>query len=257
MRILLVGDTHGNTLWWEQFVTPAAQQLNADVICQVGDFGYWQGGDDFLSAVDATGIPVAFLDGNHEQHPYLEAAVAKARFEQQLTATDPVPLGGNLSYLPRGGRFSWDGVTVAALGGARSIDRALRRPGISWFAEEAISNSDLELLADGATAQVLLCHDAPLCAPVPLSPRHELPFVWQAELETCTEHRMRLDEALDMVQPELLVHGHYHCRWAGDVQRDWGSCHVVGLAEDGSGVANLAILECVDGAASIRWVDSN
>lgn len=69
-------------------------------------------------------------------------------------------------------------------------------------------------------------------AAVPLTPRDQLPHAWAAEL--------------DAVRPGLVVHGHYHLAWHERVERAWGSCVAVGLAEDGSGFSNLAILECSD-----------
>ena len=246
MRILLVGDVHGNTPWWANFVTPAAHMLDADLVFQLGDFGYWPRGEDFLEAIAATGTPVAFLDGNHEHHPFLQETVQGRR--------EPVQVSENLCYVPRGCHLIWSGVEVAVLGGAHSIDRALRTPGRDWFLEEAVTNDDLEHLAGNGTAQVLLSHDAPMCADVPLSAREELSGAWYQELPACDEHRMRLNEALDIVQPRIMVHGHYHVRYEADVTRPWGTTHVKGLSQDGTGVGNLAMLECDRGLASLRWV---
>ena len=43
MRALLVGDTHANTRWLEQTVTRAAIAQDAELIIQLGDFGFWPG----------------------------------------------------------------------------------------------------------------------------------------------------------------------------------------------------------------------
>jgi len=246
MRILLVGDTHGNTRWWANFVTPAASALEVDLVFQLGDFGYWPRGEDFLRAVTATDVPVVFLDGNHEHHPALQQVVQGRR--------TPVQIADNVSYAPRGCHLTWDGVEVAVLGGAHSIDRALRTPGRDWFVEEGVNNDDLAHVAKTGAAQVLLSHDAPSCAPVPLSPRAELPPAWYRELEACDEHRQRMQEALDVVQPRVVVHGHYHVSYAADVVRPWGSVHFAGLSQDGTGVGNLAVLECIAGRVSLHRV---
>jgi hypothetical protein len=246
MRILLVGDTHGRASWWESFITPTARLLKADMVFQLGDFGYWPNADRFLHAVSTTGIPVAFLDGNHEHHPFLQEKVQGRR--------KPVPVAENLVYVPRGCHLFWDGVQVAVLGGAHSIDRTLRTPGHSWFPDEDLTDEDLAHLASTGTAQVLLSHDAPLCAPVPLSDREELPGAWYRELPACEKNRVRMDEALDIVQPRIAVHGHYHVRYEAEVPREWGTTHFVGLSHDGTGVGNLAVLECDRGVASIRDV---
>lgn len=251
MRILLVGDTHANTAWWEQFVRPAAEQLAVDAICQLGDFGFWPSASAFLEAVATGPVPTFFLDGNHEHHVALGARVDTARALHGCGPVDPVPFGDQLWFMPRGTRVVWGGVSVAALGGARSIDRALRRVGKDWFVEEAVNDDDLALLAAHGPASVLLSHDAPAEASPPLMPRSELPGVFRAELEVCEEHRRRISEACDAVQPGLVVHGHYHVRYTDRVTRPWGGYDVLGLAEDGAGLANLAVLHCTDGVATV------
>lgn len=249
MRVLLVGDTHGNSMWWSNVVERAALYTEADAICQLGDFGFWPSSEDFIGLTRKSQVPVFFIDGNHEHHEALSAACG-----DDMSSPDLISLGGNLFYMPRGSRVSWGGVKVAALGGARSIDRAWRTPGHDWFYQEAVTTEDLKRLACAGEAQILLCHDAPLCADVPLSPRKSLSLVWQAELATCEAHREIIDAALDAVKPELLMHGHYHVRWSGKVSRDWGECQIEGLAEDGSGFKNLAVLDCSNGAFSLSDV---
>jgi hypothetical protein len=254
MRVLLVGDTHGNTSWWLRRVIPTALEQKASLIVQVGDFGYWPKSGRFIDAVSESPLPVLFLDGNHEHHPSLQAAVARTRALLQLNPWVPVPLQGSLVYLPRGARLLWDGVRVAALGGGHSIDRRLRQRGRDWFPEEAVTPADLTTLASEGSTDILLTHDAPLCAPVPLSPRGLLPASWQLELPASDAHRAVLDQALDSVTPTLLVHGHYHQYWEGHVQRLWGTCQVVGLAPDDSGSGHFAVLDCNDGKYSLTTV---
>jgi hypothetical protein len=254
MRILMVGDTHCNAVWLGNVVFTAAEQLRVDAICQLGDFGYWPHSDrGFLDEARSAPVPFFFVDGNHEHHEALQADTRLVRAELALDDVDPVPFGGNLWYLPRGARLTWGGVRVAALGGARSIDRAHRTPGHDWFLEEAVTDADLARLGAGGCADILLTHDAPFTARLPLSPRHQLPAAQQMELSACEDHRRRIDEALDAVQPAWLFHGHYHRRWQLEVQRPWGKTTVVGLSEDGSDIAgNLALVTCVDGTVDVR-----
>ena len=73
-RVLIAGDTHGNTSWVETLARKAAEQ-GCPIIIQVGDFGYFPdhpGGPRFLTAVDTAcavnGVELWFIDGNHDDH---------------------------------------------------------------------------------------------------------------------------------------------------------------------------------------------
>lgn len=161
MRVLLVGDTHGNVAWLERVVFAAAKQHAADLIFQVGDFGWWPRiatNDAFRAMAQRAPVPLWWIDGNHEDHARLEADIEEAGGPN---AYGLVGLGGNLSFVPRGSRFGFDGVSVVAYGGAHSIDRRARTPGVDWFDEEHITDDDIERRVAGGHADVFICHDAP------------------------------------------------------------------------------------------------
>ena len=243
MKLLVVGDTHANTAWWDNAVAPLAQRLGVGGIIQVGDFGYWPLKPNFMATAVASPVPVWFLDGNHEHHPALAADVTAARAAAGIDdPRAPVPLGGSLIYLPRGARLRLGQVDFAALGGARSINRADQNPGVDWFPEEAVSNDDLEVVIAGGPADVLLSHDAPSGYMIPgLLPDWQLSTQWQAELPSCQEHRGRIREALEALQPQLVIHGHYHQRYTTVLNEAWGKVSVEGLDCDGSSQAFLVV----------------
>ena len=213
MRVLVIGDTHGNAQWWADTVAPAISRANIDAVVQLGDFGFWGGlGDPICVAAANSGVPVYFLDGNHENHPLLAATVTDARRSSSIVdPTAPVPLAGDLHYLPRGGRLTLDGVAVCALGGAVSIDSGFRTAGIDWFAEEHIAEADLDAVAAGGHAEVLLCHDAPAGYRVPgtVAEAH-MPLAWRSRLASCEAHRDLVTAAVEATGARLVVHGPYH-----------------------------------------------
>lgn len=247
VKVLLVGDTHGNAHWWDAVVSPVAAQVEADAVVQVGDFGFWPGeeGRWFLDAVADTGVPVYFCDGNHEHHTHLAEVTAAARDMHSITdRTEPVPVGKNLWYLPRGGRVSFGPVRFCALGGAHSIDRPYRTPGSSWFAAEAVTDDDLAEVRTGGRCDVMLCHDAPSGWTIPGLPDvAAMPGEMQLEIPAANAHRIRIREAYEALQPSVVVHGHYHSRYRTQLTEEWGQVTVEGLDCDGTPGA-FSVVEC-------------
>lgn len=247
MRVLLVGDTHGNVSWLQEIVLPTGVALGVDAFCQLGDFGAWSETDSFLDAARRSPVPFFFLDGNHENHEVL------ARLTQGVRS--PVSFGGNLVYLPRATSLTWDGVRVGFLGGAVSIDRGYRTPGYDWFAAEELSSGDVEAASTLAGCTVLFTHDAPAGFELPLAPVRD--DVWLSALPACGRHRDTLAAVLGIVRPQLVVHGHYHRHWDREVAYPWGSCRVVGLNRDESDPSeHLALFECSGSAWSLTDVSS-
>ena len=107
-RVLVAGDTHGNTVWVEGLVSTAAEK-SCPIVIQVGDFGYFPDHPDgprFLTAVDTAcsrhGVELWFIDGNHDDH------FALAEHRERDT---PVALTDHVTYLPRGARVALRGLT--------------------------------------------------------------------------------------------------------------------------------------------------
>lgn len=247
MRVLLAGDTHGNLVWFSRTVLSAANREDADLIIQLGDFGWWPGqpsGDAFIEAARRSPVPVWWIDGNHEHHDDL----ARRRQSAGLDRREPLPLGGNLTHLARGARIDLDGVHALLCGGAHSIDRQLRNPGQSWFEAERITDADITECAVSGHADILFSHDAPAGWDIPgLIPDEVLPPRLRAELPACWSHRRALGHVFTGATPSLVVHGHYHSGYATTVDAPWGPVEVLGLDCDGT-AANLAVLDCSNGS---------
>ena len=103
-----------------------------------------------------------------------------------------------------------DGVSFLSLGGANSIDRFERVPGLSWWAEEQISLGDAYRAVSGGRVDVVLAHDAPAGAKV-LSQKEITESIWPARaVGYANESRYMMRQVVDAVQPKLFFHGHYH-----------------------------------------------
>lgn len=253
MRLLIAGDTHGNSEFIANYLYPCAADSGCDMIVQVGDFGYWEHDptDTFLDQVDAAahtfGIPFYWLRGNHDNIRHCRSRYTLADFEGFVICRD------NVRHIPDGHVWTWGGHRFRAFGGAYSVDKSWRierekklnrqaaareggrrdaglapqairnYTGWLWFPEEQMSDADMRafLTADSDPVDVILSHDKPLNA----APRH-LPG-W-TNLPGTVENQERLQLALDTHHPRLWVHGHLHIPYTDRVE----STTVVGLGCD-------------------------
>lgn len=135
-RVGFAGDWHGNLPWAKRCLERFAAE-GITTVYQVGDFGLWPGpsGKKFLRVVNATceraQLRLVVVPGNHEDYDRVKAM--RTDDEGWLFLRD-YP---RIRFAPRG--HAWTdarGSRFAALGGAGSIDRNLRRPGVSWWPEE-------------------------------------------------------------------------------------------------------------------------
>lgn len=161
-RILVVGDLHANTGAGFSVIDHAAA-LAADLILQVGDFGFWfdPQGSKYLRKMEgrlaARDLRLWWVDGNHEQFDRLNAIPVGDDGRRQISE--------HIWHLPRGFRWQWDNTAWVAAGGAVSVDQNYRTEGKTWFpAEELTDQQVAQIIADGS-ADIVVAHDAPLGIP--------------------------------------------------------------------------------------------
>lgn len=241
-RIAFVGDWHQNDGWAEDAIEHAHDQ-GADVIVHLGDFGYsftprfmkWT-----TAYLDRAGIPLLFVDGNHEDFGWLN---------QQPTGDDGLRrLSSWIWHLPRGFRWEWAGVRFLALGGAHSVDRPFRTPGLSWWHQEWIGDDEADEAIAGGPADVLVAHDCPAGVVIPgIDDRATPPPFPPAEIEVAQVHRGILRRVVDAVRPRAVWHGHYHVDYARTVDFGWGPLTVTGLNCDETSVeANVRVVDLAE-----------
>lgn len=252
-EIVACGDLHGNTKSAVAMVHHAGKLLRAEknrVILQAGDFGIWPNGYGYLDAVNEAlseeDIELWFAEGNHEdfsQLPLSKPNTSKIQMDQCAAGES-----SKIYWLPRGHRWEWHGRTWLALGGAASVDKAMREEGISWWPEEEITNRQADrVIADGP-ADVMLTHDCP-AGPVfsypPPPPQWDVRDLARSEI-----HRERLRHVVDAVKPGHLIHGHMHIPVQRLYDFGYGDVQVTGLDKDGEpwnyAVLNLETMEWHD-----------
>lgn len=256
-RIVLVGDLHANSaaagaaLGW-------AHDRGADVVVQLGDFGYGfessRHPNPFLPRVGRFAreldLPLLWFSGNHEN----EDALAQARQTAGVADDEPLLLSDHVAQLPCGFRLDWGERGWLVISGATSVDRPWRLPGISWWPEEVHLTAEKadQLIAanDERPVDVIASHDAFWAAPA--SSRHRPSGVlashlhWNRPLQrrqeqapvACTketlreadEHAKRVRQVVESVlRPDgAFFHGHMHFAYH-DVVDSW---RVHGLAAE-------------------------
>jgi predicted phosphodiesterase len=193
-RSLMVGDTHGNWGFWTH-VFKWAKHLECDQIIQLGDFGLWPGskGQSYLNKIDKaseeSGIKVKAVLGNHDDWDQSD----------KLTDRNVRP---NIHLFNKIDSFEQDGVKFGVIGGAVSIDRAYRTPGISYWPQETLTEGDVGAGIDIGKVDIMLTHDAG--NGLPIWPG----FFKDDPISNANRNAMQAIE--DAIRPDLWLHGHYH-----------------------------------------------
>lgn len=226
MKLLIAGDTHSNLGWTSRLIDFASEN-GCDKIVQLGDFGFWPNeylGKVFLHAVSRSaqnaGIPFYWIDGNHENHAMLNEMLPST------SADGFVEIADHLTYIPRSHVWEWAGVRIGALGGAFSIDHAVRVLGHSWFQEELITEENVRALVAKRPVDVLFTHEAP-----DQPPGRSFSLAIQDEAIS-TEQRRLVRQAAECSGAKLLFHGHWHRRYSWERNFGTGDIRIEGLAAD-------------------------
>jgi hypothetical protein len=234
-RIAIAGDWHADTKYGVGVIEHAAKR-DATVLVHLGDFGY-NFTNSYLDSLDDAlcrcRIVLGFVDGNHENFDRL--------LSWPIDADGLRYLRDHIVHLPRGFRWQWGQTRCLALGGAYSIDRFLRKPGRSWWAQEALTSRQARDAAAAGTADVMFCHDCPAGIKVPGAARDRYGFP-ATELRRSELYRVRLRSVVDLVRPGRLWHGHFHHRYQSVLFGDGYRTVVDGLGKNGGPIDNNMVV---------------
>jgi len=186
----LVGDVHGK---YGRF--NAIMKSSACPIIQVGDMG--------------VGFVTRLPDGHlaYSNNPSHDAMVAGGHRFIRGNHDNPEVCARHDRWIPDGTVERIGESTVMLVGGAWSIDRAWRTEGIDWWADEQLSDEQLQRLLElhrEKKPDVMITHDAPMTI------AHAL-FLQGTHKPIC---QTRTGHWLDMMliehRPRLWVFGHWH-----------------------------------------------
>jgi hypothetical protein len=197
----------------------AAAQAGAQVLVHTGDFLYAAPAAHILLAhvedlAAHLGLFVVVVRGNHDDPAIFAKAVTSTRrrnknHDGSLVVADPFArLSPHVLHAPNTARWAWQGVEFVALGGAYSVDRPARIEGHTYWSAEVASPRDMAAVKRAGAATVMLTHDIPAGADLPLPPT--TPEWW--DLAGAHAHQAALRGVVDVVQPDWVIGGHMHLR---------------------------------------------
>lgn len=113
MKILLVGDSHGQLLYIQKLID---ENKGIDAVIQVGDFGFYP--SVFYRNFELNrlkfSVPVYAIDGNHEDHTWVH---------KNKDLWENWSKNYNLNFVPRGTIMNFGSSIIGFVGGAMNVDR--------------------------------------------------------------------------------------------------------------------------------------
>ena len=203
--IIVVGDIHGD---WAA-LNNLMNKKKPSIVLQCGDFGWWPRMSVKKSGVHyglkawshkglkiPEGTKVYWCDGNHEDHDSL------AKLRNPAAQRQSVEVYKDCHYMPRGSVLTLpDGRKVMFFGGAESIDKYRRTPGIDWFPEEIPNYAEVDrALSLETKVDIIISHTAPTDWTPDASRPEKVPD------PTCK----MLQAILEVHRPKHWFHGHWH-----------------------------------------------
>lgn len=180
------------------------------VILHVGDFGVFGGpsGAKYLRHVNKLMVGfdmfIFVTLGNHEDY----GKVSKFLPVEGMDGCVFMPDHERIIYFSRGFNWDWNGNRFMSVGGASSIDYKMRTVNQSWWAEEMISDEDVDSSIKAGKVDVMITHDVPYGVEMfENKPSAVLTMDVQIYAD---KSRKQLKRITDVTQPKMLIHGHYH-----------------------------------------------
>lgn len=223
MRILVSGGTCGS-MDSAEFLVDTASRVGCDTILVLGSWGFlWQSKDsmrELEALLRSVNMEMWWIDGNSENFYLMNYCGCDPGGKVDAWPTT------HIRYMPRGFRFSIDGVSCMAFGGGVSMGAESLVPGKTWWPEEEITVRQVEA-AGQRPIDVLFSHDAPdgVVALEEILSR-DAHLHNQKDLRRSRWNRVMLGEVVDNVTPKLIYHSHHGIRYTGYR----GTTRVEGLA---------------------------
>ena len=187
----IISDIHGDVNTFLKLMSKKPFQEKEVVL--LGDVGYGfpdfdvERFNDYL--LRNPRIRFYIIQGNHDNAECMGVPIANVRYITTKT-------GSIVHYI--------DGNSVIMIPGALSYDKNMRVPGVSWWANEQMSDEQLATAIELAkTCDIILTHDAPL----------QQYFAFFTETKTSQTNRALDTLLMELIRTQhktLWLHGHLH-----------------------------------------------
>lgn len=222
--IIICGDIHG--MW--KYLNQLINKKKPSIILQCGDWGHFPGRKIKATTVNGMRIPgfdplgvkagsteIFFCPGNHEHWDDLD-----------LRVSTPCELMPNVFYMRRGSTITLpDGRVVLFVGGAESIDKEARTPGVDWFPQEVLPVSTLYKIEERKIKHVdiVISHTCPQEFNPIMNEKSSLKYSgWTYKFRDTSQEV--LSEILHEFKPSLWYFGHFHVNMKGVYKHIQDSC---------------------------------
>lgn len=148
-KIYFTGDTHG---WYgDHCLEGRLKRLpeDAEKLIILGDFGVLWDSRFMGSNIAAiqknkpAEVEILFVAGNHENYDIIKKLPQEEKFDSEVGV-----VGHKIYHLKTGNFYNINGQNYAVFGGGLSIDKHLRREGISWWKDEIPSVLEMDNFYD-------------------------------------------------------------------------------------------------------------
>ncbi|MCL2705503.1 MAG: metallophosphoesterase [Spirochaetaceae bacterium] len=207
--IYVTGDTHGGidiSKLSDKYFKEQTSLTKQDYLIIAGDFGFiWEKKvqEYWVNWFEGKNFTTLFVDGNHENFDLINS------YKTELWNNGKIhKISNSIKHLTRGQIFTIDNRKIFSFGGARSIDKALRREGVSWWKEEMPSKEEYNEAIENLNkndwkVDYIITHTAPTSIIHVMETDHE---VYNKENELSDF----LEEIEKKVKYKKWFFGHYH-----------------------------------------------
>lgn len=208
MAVYVTGDKHQrfDSLW---FFADRMKLTEQDYIIVLGDMGlFWRhdkkDANEIIKYFEKNyKFNLYFIDGNHENFKLLNALEEDENHMGYVSE--------HIRHLKRGRTYNIDGKKILALGGADSVDKLRRTPGLSWWEEETITDDDIARVDNGVHYDYILSH----CCPLSIFNNNKPYLCTLGNIVDNSDPELhksenKLEQVLNFIEFDKWIFAHYH-----------------------------------------------